>query len=155
MTGSKVHIWNCFVVSFNLVKLKQKLNLGSLNFIAIISSSSSSSSLSSSSCHQHGYISNSFSPPLPIVHRFQQVFRATSCIYREPQYVGSSWSPCFCSSMWRGPQEYITYELVPTSLVGVNMCQICFTSFYKRFLTNKMNLNLEEVKLKIQEKNNR
>ena len=30
-------------------------------------------------------------------------------------YVGSRWSSCLCSSMWRGPQEYITYELVPTS----------------------------------------
>ena len=27
-------------------------------------------------CHQHGY-SNPLSPPLPIVHRFRQVFRAT------------------------------------------------------------------------------
>ena len=30
-------------------------------------------------------------------------------------YAGSSWASCLCSSMWRGPQEYITYELVPTS----------------------------------------
>ena len=26
-----------------------------------------------------------------------------------------SWSPCLCSAMGRGPQEYITYELLPTS----------------------------------------
>ena len=30
-------------------------------------------------------------------------------------YVGSSWSSCFWSSMWRGPQEYIAYEFVLTS----------------------------------------
>ena len=29
--------------------------------------------------------------------------------------VGSSWSSCLCTSIWRGPPEYITYELVPTS----------------------------------------
>ena len=28
-------------------------------------------------------------------------------------YIGSSWSSYLCSSMWRGPQEYVTYELVP------------------------------------------
>ena len=43
------------------------------------------------------------------------VFRATSRMCTELLYVGSSWSPGLCSSMWRGPQEYITYELVPTS----------------------------------------
>ena len=30
-------------------------------------------------------------------------------------YVGSSWSSCLSSAMWRGPQEYITHELVHTS----------------------------------------
>ena len=30
-------------------------------------------------------------------------------------YVGSCWSSCLCLSMWRGPQEYITYESVLTS----------------------------------------
>ena len=30
-------------------------------------------------------------------------------------YAFSSWSSYLCTSMWRGPQEYITYELVPTS----------------------------------------
>ena len=54
-------------------------------------------------------------PPLSIVHRFCQVFRTTSCIYTQMLYVGSSWSSCLYSAMWRGPQEYITYELVPTS----------------------------------------
>ena len=54
------------------------------------------------------------SPP-PIVHRFRSVFRGPPRIYTELLYVGSSWSPWICSSMWWGPQEYITYELVPTS----------------------------------------
>ena len=30
-------------------------------------------------------------------------------------YIGSSWSFCLCSSMWRGPLEYIAYEFVLTS----------------------------------------
>ena len=53
--------------------------------------------------------------PLPIVHCFRQVFGATSRIGTELLYVGLGQSSCFCSSTWRGPQEYITYELVPTS----------------------------------------
>ena len=40
---------------------------------------------------------------------------ATSRIGAELLYVGSSWTSCLCSSMGRGPQVYITDELVPTS----------------------------------------
>ena len=60
-------------------------------------------------------IPDPLSPPFPIVHCFRYVFRATSCIGTKLLYVCSSWSSCLCSSMWRGLQEYITYELVPTS----------------------------------------
>ena len=60
-------------------------------------------------------IPDPLSPPLPIVHCFRQVLRTTSRIGTELLYVGSSWSSCLCTSMWRGPQEYIIYELVPTS----------------------------------------
>ena len=49
---------------------------------------------------------------ISIVHRFRSVFKATSCIGTELLYVGPS---CLCLSMWRGPQEYVTYEFVPTS----------------------------------------
>ena len=67
-------------------------------------------------CIRETYISSCrLSTPHPIVHHFRQVLRATSRIYPELLYVCSSRSPCFCSTMWRGPQEYITYELVPTS----------------------------------------
>ena len=45
-----------------------------------------------------------------------RILRATLRIVTELLYVGSSWSPCFRSAMWRGPKEYITYELVPNSL---------------------------------------
>ena len=34
--------------------------------------------------------------------------RATSHIYTELLYVGSSWSSYLCLSIWRGPQEYVT-----------------------------------------------
>ena len=73
-------------------------------------------SSSSSSCHAISTdIPDPLSPPLPIVHYPWQVFRATSSIHTELLYKCSSWASCLCSSLWRGPQEYITYELVPTS----------------------------------------
>ena len=62
-------------------------------------------------------IPDPLSPHLPIVHRFWQVFRATFRILTELLYVCSSWSSCFCSAICGGPQEYITYELVPVSPV--------------------------------------
>ena len=71
---------------------------------------------SSSSCHTISTdIPDPLLPPLPIVHCFWQVLRATSHIGTELLYEGSSWSSCLCSSLRRGPQEYITHELVPTS----------------------------------------
>ena len=72
----------------------------------------SSSSSSSSSCRVISTdISDPLSPHLTIVHCFQQVIKATSRIGTGLLYVGSSWTSCLCSSMWRGPQEYISYEL--------------------------------------------
>ena len=62
-------------------------------------------------------ISDPLSPSLPIDHRFRQVLSATSRIYTELLYVGSSWSSCLFSTIWKGPQEFFTYELVPTSPV--------------------------------------
>ena len=46
-------------------------------------------------------IPDPFSPPLPIVHRFQQVIWAASCISKELLHVGSRWSSYLCSSMWK------------------------------------------------------
>ena len=54
-------------------------------------------------------ITDPFSPPLPIVHCFRQIFRATSRIGIELLYVSSCWSSYLCPSMWRGPHEYIPY----------------------------------------------
>ena len=72
--------------------------------------------ISSSSCRAISIdIPDPLLPPLPIVHRSRQVLRATSHIYTELLYVGLSWSPCLCLTIWRDPQEYITYELIPTS----------------------------------------
>ena len=63
--------------------------------------------LSSSSCRTISTdIPDPFSPPFSIVHCFWQVFWSTSHISTELLYVGSSWSSCLCSSMWRGPQGY-------------------------------------------------
>ena len=45
----------------------------------------------------------------------EPLFRVISCIGTELLYIGSMWSSCLCSSMWRGQQEYIAYEFVFTS----------------------------------------
>ena len=78
--------------------------------------------ISLSSCRTS---STDITDPLPplfsIVHRFRRALRITTRIGTELLYVGSSWSSCLCSSMWRGPQEYITYEFVPTSPVVFHM----------------------------------
>ena len=50
----------------------------------------------------------------------QQVFKAISCIGTELLCIVSSWSSYLCSSMWRGPQEYVTYEC-PTCLVHLTL----------------------------------
>ena len=47
--------------------------------------------------------------------RIRQVLWATPRILTKLLCVGSSWSPCICSAIWRGPSEYVTYELIPTS----------------------------------------
>ena len=73
-------------------------------------------SSSSSSCRTASTdIPDHLSPLFPIVHRFWQVLRATSCILTELLYVYSSWSFCFCPAICGGPQEYISYELVLAS----------------------------------------
>ena len=41
--------------------------------------------------------------------------KAISFIDTELLYIGFSWSSCLCSSMWRGPPDYITEEFVLTS----------------------------------------
>ena len=72
--------------------------------------------ISSSSCHAISMdIPNPFSPPFSIVYCFRRVFNATFCIDTELLYVGSCWFSGIFSSMWRGQQEYVTYESVPTS----------------------------------------
>ena len=61
------------------------------------------------------------SPPVSIVHRPRDIFQTTSCIGTELLYIGSSWSSHLCLSMCRGPQEYIAYEFVLTSLAVSHM----------------------------------
>ena len=70
----------------------------------------------SSSCHIASTdFPNPLSPPISIVHCSREVFKATSCIGTELLHVGSTLSSYLCSSMWRSPQEYVTYEFVLTS----------------------------------------
>ena len=71
------------------------------------------SSSSSSLCHAISTdIPDLLHLPFSIVHHFRQILKVTSLIVTEVMYVGSIWSSCFCSSMLRGPQVYVTYEFV-------------------------------------------
>ena len=80
-------------------------------------------------------IPDPFSPPLPIFYCFWQVLRVTFCIGTELQYVGPSWSSCLCTSMLKDPQEYISYELIPTSPAVSRMSRLCnFDSFHDWWL---------------------
>ena len=72
--------------------------------------------LSLSSCHAASMdLPDPLLPPVPIVHCSQEIFQAISCIGTELLYIGSSWSSCLWSFMWRSLQEYIAYEFVLTS----------------------------------------
>ena len=65
---------------------------------------------SSSSCHAASTdLPDPLLPCVSIVHHSQEVFQATFWFSTELLYIGSSWSPYLCPSMYRGPQEYITY----------------------------------------------
>ena len=70
---------------------------------------------SSSCCATSTDFPDPLSPPVSIVHHSREVFKAISCIGTELSYIGSCWSSCLCSSMWRGLQEYIAYKFVHTS----------------------------------------
>ena len=58
----------------------------------------------------------SHSLPFPITYRFRQIFQTTNCIGTEQLFIGSSWLSNLCSSMCTGPQEFIAYEFVSTSM---------------------------------------
>ena len=71
--------------------------------IQVVGISSLSYRAASMGLHEH------LSPPFSIVHRSREIFQAT-CIGTELLCIGSGLSSKLRSSMWRGPQEYITYE---------------------------------------------
>ena len=101
---------------YHTVRLPERIVLCiKLMNINIYNLSSSSSSASSSRRAIITYIPDPLSPPFSIVHCFRLVFMAKSRIGTELLYVGSNWSSCLCSSMWRGSQVYITYVFVLTS----------------------------------------
>ena len=60
-------------------------------------------------------------PLLPTFSIIRCFFKATSCTSTSLLYIGSSWSSCLYSSMRKGPQEYVTYEFVPTPSVESRM----------------------------------
>ena len=69
-------------------------------------------------------------PPVSIVHHSREVFQSPPCISTELLYVGSLWLSYLCSSMWRGPLEYIAYEFVLTSPAVARMsCSSNLDSF--------------------------
>ena len=69
-----------------------------------------------SSCHTASMdLPDPLSLPISIVYHSPEVFQAISGIDRELLFIRSRWSSWLCSSMWRGPQEHIAYELVLNS----------------------------------------
>ena len=73
-------------------------------------------SSSSSSCHAASMdLADTLLPSVSIIHCSRELFKAIFYISTELLYVGSSWSSCFCSSMWRGPPKYVAYEFILTS----------------------------------------
>ena len=100
-----------FIITFDKTIVRETvINIESFLIYIYIYISSSSLSRRANSTD----IPDPLLPPLPIVYYFQLVFRVTSRFGTKLLYVGSSWSSCLCSSMWRDPQEHIPYELVPT-----------------------------------------
>ena len=85
-------------------------------------------------CHQHG-----FPWPFLATHPYRPLLpaglHATSRIGTELLYVGSCWLSCLYSSMWRGPQGYITHEFVLIS-PGVSLMSgsSYFDSFHDEWL---------------------
>ena len=76
----------------------------------------SSGHKSSSSCRTTNTdLPNSLSQTGSIVHCSRKVFQGTFCSSTVLLYIGSSWSSCLCSSIWRGSQEYVTFEFISTS----------------------------------------
>ena len=74
--------------------------------------------ISSSSCRTVSMdLLDPLSPPVSIIHRSREVFKATSCIGTELLYIGSNWSSCLCSSMER-------MSLMSSSLL-LQQCPAC------------------------------
>ena len=96
-TPWSTHISNSIYYKRSIVPLQVTsiINDREFSFLSFIISSSCSAISTD--------IPDPLSPPLPIVQCFQQVPRATPCILTKLVYVSSSWSPCFCMAMWRGP----------------------------------------------------
>ena len=89
--------------------------------------------------HQHGY-------PWPFLTPLLYNPLLLASIGTELSYVGSSWSSCFCSSMCRGPREYVTYEFVLTSPAvshmsgSLNLESFCDGWFVGRCLQDLFNI---------------
>ena len=73
-------------------------------------------------CHHHHPLAQ-ISLALSCHLLLSSIALSRSCISTELLLIGSSWSPYPCSSVWRGPPEYITYELALTS-PAVSACLV-------------------------------
>ena len=83
---------------------------------------------SSSSCRAASTdIPDPLSPPLPIIHRFWQVFSVTSSILTQLLYVCSSWLSCFCLAICGGPLEYINVTWIKWSFEDI---YLIFSTFH-------------------------
>ena len=95
--------------------IQEKMNV-CLSHVESVTTNNHQAYWSSTSCHTTiTDLPDPISPPIFIIHQSREAFKAISCIGTELLYIDSSWLSCFCSSMWRGPLEYIAYEFVLTS----------------------------------------
>ena len=82
------------------------VHFGSVSRITLFEFLKSKSS--STSCHTASTdLPDPLSPPVSIVYRTREVFKAISSIGTKLLYIGSSWSSYVCSSMWRGQHEFV------------------------------------------------
>ena len=67
-----------------------------------------------------------FSPSVPIINHFRQVFKTAPCICTGLILINSCWSVKTDMFMGKGPQSNVTYVFVLVSLaVSCNSCSSC------------------------------
>ena len=107
----------CFTLVANITSFARELNPTGVGGAYILSSADRLSFYQNSSVWLDRLDSRSWNRNLAdwnaiYIYIYIYIYIHTHTHKHSCEYIGSS---CLCSSMWRGPQEYITYEFVLTS----------------------------------------